>query len=50
MKRISLLFACVAFLSTACGPEADPGTPDPGATQESDTGGGGMMDDEDLDY
>lgn len=52
MKRIFLAFAFVALLNVACGTEDtdEPGTPEPAVTQGDDTGGGGTMDDQDIDY
>lgn len=49
-RRIAALLF-VGALFVACGTdETDPTTPEPVATQGDDAGGGGMMDDEDLDY
>ncbi|MDQ3964336.1 MAG: hypothetical protein M3277_10560 [Actinomycetota bacterium] len=48
-RLVALVFAGALF--AACGTDdTGPEPPEPVATEEADTGGGGMMDDQDLDY
>ncbi len=48
-RLLALVF--VGALFAACGTaDTGPEAPEPVATEDADTGGGGMMDDQDLDY
>ncbi len=50
-KRKLVAFVFVGALFAACGTDdTGPEAPVPVVTEEADIGGGGMMDDQDLDY
>ena len=51
-KRFGLALLFAGALLVGCGTEdaPEPVSPEPAATEDADAGGGGMMDDQDLDY